>query len=138
MGLVNKQNDQFSLVCYTDSNYGGCLDTRRSTSSWIVMLANTPVIWRSERQSITATSTCEAEFVAASTAVKEVVWMRNFLYELGVKLQPTFTYIDNQGTIKLINNNQVHSKTKHLDIKLHFIRDLVAVSQQIVLQYIET
>lgn len=123
MGLCCKRSNELKIECYTDSDFAGCIDTRRSTSGWVISLNSTPIIWKSTRQTITATSTCKAEFVAASTAAKDILWLRNILCELKLNLDPTPMFVDNQGTIKLIKNDQVHAKTKHLDIKLHFIRD---------------
>lgn len=130
-GLINKRGKEISLSCYTDSDHGGCIDTRRSTSGWIILLNSTPIIWKSSRQATTTTSTCESEFVSCSTASKDLLWVRNLLSELGINLKPTPVHIDNQGTIKLIRNNQTHAKTKHLDIKLHFIRDINNKSIQV-------
>ena len=96
----------------------------------------TPVIWKTARQTTTATSTVEAEFVAVSSAIKDVLWLRNLLNELNFKLQPTRVRVDNQGAIRLIQNNQVHSKTKHLDIKLHFIRDVCG--KDLFIEYVST
>lgn len=102
--LINKKldNNAFKLSCYTDADYGGCEDTRRSTSGVVITLNNTPVIWKSKRQTITVTSTCEAEFIAASLGTKELLWLRNLLTELGADLDLSDVLIDNQGTIKLI------------------------------------
>lgn len=75
------------------------------------MLNDSPIMWRSARQSTVATSTCEAEFVAASGAAKEVLWVRNFLDEIGIVLKQTPLFIDNLGTVKLIENDRVHVKT---------------------------
>lgn len=134
-GLVNLKSTKTILECYTDSDSAGCIDTRRSTSSFIILLNKTPTIWKSTRQTV-ATSTCEAEFIAASSVCKELLWVRNILLELGISLPPIPVRIDNQGTIKLIKNNQAHNKTKHLDIKLHFIRDVNG--KDIELVYVST
>lgn len=105
VGIVNQRKKHITLSCYSNSDYGGCLDTRRSTSGWVTVLDMTPVMWKSSRQSITVSSTCEAEFTAASTAAKDVLWVRNLLEELGLKLPPTQMFVGNQGSIKLIQNN---------------------------------
>lgn len=133
---TKNQNNSLVLNCYSDSDYGRCEDTRRSTTGLVVMLNSTPIIWKSKRQTIAVTSTCEAEFVAASHASKEVLWVRNILKELGATLPPTPLLVDNLGSIKLIENDQAHAKTKHLDVKLHFIRDIN--KEHIALEHVRT
>ena len=125
------------LIGYSDADHAGCLDTRRSTTGFVMLLCGTPIIWRSTKQTITADSTCVAEYVAASTAAKELVWARSFLGELGIKLNASTLYVDNQGAISLIKNFQVNAKTKHLDIKLHMVRDYIS-EKQISVEYIST
>lgn len=124
LGIVCVKRDQIDIVAYSDSDLAGDVDSRKTTSGHLILLSGTPVIWRSTKQSVVATSTCEAEFVAASQLVKDIIWLRNILFEL-VQFQPPSNplHIDNLGTIKLIQNNQSNSKTKHLDIKLHHVRD---------------
>lgn len=138
LGLINVKNtvQDFELVCFSDADYAGCEDTRKSTSGLVIMLNMTPIMWKSKRQGITTTSTCEAEFVAASIATKEILWTRNILHELGINLDLTHLNIDNMGTITLIENNQIHSKTKHLDVPLHFIRDIN--KKQITIKHVNT
>lgn len=127
------------LVAYSDADYGGCRDSRKSVSGIIVKHGGGPVVWKSSKQSTVAESTCEAEFVACSQTSSVVVWCRNFLQEVQNKSldEPTTIYVDNQSAIKLVKNNQIHSKIKQLDIRLMAVRERVA-SKIISVAYVNT
>lgn len=100
------------LTAYSDADYGSCVDSRKSISGVILMLNNGPVIWSSRKQSIVATSTTEAEYIAAHDASKEVVWARGFLKQLNVEqVRPTILYCDNAAAEKLIKNPVYHKRT---------------------------
>lgn len=108
---------------YCDADYAGCTETRRSTSGYVFQLGAVSISWRSERQRIVATSTTEAEFIAAAEAVKELIWLRRLLREvLGSSINATL-HIDNQGAMKLIENPVHHKRTKHIDVRYFFIRE---------------
>lgn len=112
------------LVCYVDSDFAGDIDTRRSTAGYLLMYNGSPLFWKSTRQQTVAMSTTEAEFVAVSLAVRDILWLRQALNELGQEqLGPTEVFVDNQSALKLIANNQIHSRTKHIDVKHMFIRE---------------
>lgn len=128
-----KQN----LIAYSDSDYAGDIDTIKSTSGSIVLLNGGPITWRSKKQTTVATSTVNAEFNAASTACSDIIWCRQFLRELGLELAPTKFLLDNQGAIKSIRNNQCHTKIKHIDVSLYFIRE-AEQEKQIEVNYIPT
>lgn len=123
--LDYEKKKELTVVAYSDSDHAGDQVERKSTSGILITMNDTPVIWKSNKQKCVATSTCEAEYTAAALAVKEILWLKAFLLELGVKTNIIPLHIDNQGAINNIKNNQVSVKTKHLDITLHFIRDLV-------------
>lgn len=121
-GLLFRPGDQ--LVGYTDADYAGDSDTRRSTSGFIFLMNTGPVAWSSRRQNCTALSTTEAEFAAACEAAKEAVWILNALMELGEKTpKPLELWCDNQSAIRVVHNPELHPKTKHIDVKYHFVRD---------------
>jgi hypothetical protein len=90
------------------------------------MLGDGPVSWSSKRQSLVTQSTTEAEYVGASQAAREVMWIRGILEELGYS-QDSATKIfgDNQSALKLAHNVEYHPRTKHINIRYHFIRDLL-------------
>lgn len=119
-----KTNSVFKLVGYTDSDYAGCIETRKSTSGYIFMLGNAPITWSSQRQSVVALSTTEAEYIALALGAKEAMWLKSLLHELGFDQRPVELNVDNQSAIKLAKNPEFHKRTKHIDIKFHFVRDM--------------
>lgn len=112
------------ILAYSDSDYASCPDTRKSHSSIVLMLNNGPIIWSSKKQSIVATSTTDAEYVAMCEATKEVVWTRRLLNELGIHQEKaTILYCDNAAAQLLVENPVYHRRTKHVDIKFHYTRE---------------
>lgn len=135
--LCYKKSATLDLLMFVDADYAGDVETRRSTSGYIIKLGGAPIIWRSTRQHVIAQSSTEAEFVAASTGLKELLWTTALIKELGVNCKPATVFIDNQGALKLLKNPVVHQKTKHIDIKYKFIRELVE-KKSINLEYVKT
>lgn len=128
-GTANKclrfGNNDASIVGYTDSDYGGCADTRRSTSGYVFIFAGGAISWRSCLQSCTSSSTTEAEYVAASEASKEAIWLARLLGNLDIEQVPVL-HSDSQSAIALAKNPVFHSKSKHIEVRYHFIRDILA------------
>ena len=121
---------------YSDADYAGDLETRRSTTGYAFNFANGLVTWSSQRQKMVTLSTTESEYVAAAMATKENIWIRNLLKDLGANCEKaTALYVDNQSAIKSAKNPVFHRRTKHIDVRFHFIREKVA-SQEIALIYI--
>ena len=122
-------------VAYSDADWAGDATDRKSTSGYILCIAGGPVSWRSKKQVI---STAEAEYVALSSAAQECVWMRRLNSEFGnPQTDPTTVMEDNQSCIAMAKNPQYHGKSKHIDIKYHFVRDLVG-DKMIKLKYCPT
>ena len=114
-----------SLVAYTDADYAGDLNDRKSRSGDILLLNNGPVLWLSRKQPCTTTSTTESEYVAASLTSKEAVWARRLLADIGFSQHvPTPLFSDNQSAIRLVQNPEFHKWTKHIDVVFHLIREL--------------
>jgi len=114
------------LVAYSDADWANCVYTRRCTSGVVLLLNGGPIIWFSRKQGIVATSTTYAEYVAVHDAGKEVVWTRQLLEEIGCSQnKPTVLYCDNTAAEKLIVNPNYHRRTKHIDVKFHYTRELV-------------
>ncbi len=112
------------LKGYTDADYAGDTNTRQSTSGFIFILFGGPVAWSSRRQSCVSLSTTEAEYVAASDATKEGIWLRRLLLDLNPEWnKPIPLMCDNQSAIRLIRNPEFHQRTKHIDVRYHFIRE---------------
>jgi hypothetical protein len=123
-----KGSNQDKLIGYTDAAYGNASGLR-STSGYIFILAGGPVSWSSCKQPITATSSSEAEYIAAADAVKQVIWLRHSLYSIRKQEmysnQPMPLYIDNTSAMKLSENPVLHSRSKHILIRYHAIRDFI-------------
>lgn len=114
------------MIGYTDSDWGGDQDERKSTSGYVFYLGSTAFTWSSKKQQIVALSTCEAEYVAATSSVCEAIWLRNLLAELSHQQEgPTTIFVDNKSTIELAKNPVQHGRSKHIDTRYHFIRQQV-------------
>ena len=125
-GLSYSRDYDLSPHAYVDADYGGCRDTRRSTSGYIFIMCGGPVAWSSKRQATVALSTVEAEYVAMSRCAQQMVWMHSWLREVKVDhIIPGVIKGDNQGAIALSKNTKEHGKVKHIDIRHHYIRELV-------------
>ncbi|CAO2199473.1 unnamed protein product [Urochloa humidicola] len=126
------------LTAFSDADMAGDVDGRRSTSGVLVFLGGAPIAWQSLKQKTVALSTCEAEYVAAATAACQVVWLRRLLGELtGVEVRPPALKVDNQPAIALAKNPVLHDRSKHIDVKFHFLRDCVD-GGQLVIEFVET
>lgn len=127
-GITYSDKQGVQLSGFVDSDFAGCEDSRRSTTGWVFTLAGGPVSWSSQRQKTVATSTMDAEYIAGAEAAKEAVWIRNFINDLripGVHIENVPLYIDNNSALKLTRNPEFHSRSKHIDVKHHFIREKV-------------
>jgi len=129
---------QVLLSGYCDADWAGDLDERKSTTGYAFYIGDGLVSWNSKRQPTVALSTAEAEYMSAAQAAKEALWLKQLLGELGfTQSQPVMIRSDNQGCIALTKNPAYHSRTKHIDIRHHFIRDTVDAGD-IELQYCAT
>ena len=137
-GLWYRHTDEVKLHGFTDADWAGSPSDRKSTSGGILSIRSTIVSWYNREQISLALSSVEAEYMAASLAACEAIWMRKILFGLfGSHLDPTVIHCDNQSCIKLSINPVFHDRSKHIDIRYHHIRD--CVQQKIVLlQYIPT
>jgi hypothetical protein len=115
-----------TIVAYSDADWGGNIDNRRSTSGSIYLLGQGAVSWFSKGQKSVALSTMEAEYMALNECLKEGIWLRQLLKEMGFPQQhPTIVYEDNDSCIKFTKNPQSHQRSKHIDIRYHFNRETV-------------
>jgi len=117
-------NGKLELSGYTDADWAGDKDSRKSISGYVTTFAGGAVSWQSKLQKCVALSTTEAEYIAATEACKEMLWMKNFLLELGVNQDKYVVLCDNQSTIHLAKNPSFHSRSKHIDIRHHWIREV--------------
>ena len=113
------------LEGYTDTDLADDVDSRKSTTGYLTIFAGGAMSWQSKLQKCVALSTTEAEYIAATEACKEMLWMKNFLLELGHKQEKYVLRCDNQSAIHLSKNSAYHSRSKHIDIRYHWIRDVI-------------
>ena len=126
------------LSGYSDANFARDVDTRRSTSGFIFMLAGAAIFWQSRAQATVALSSTVAEYIALAGAAQEAIWLLQVLREFKFMITaPVLIYEDNQSTIKLVDNPVFHKRSKHVDIKYHFIRELVE-NRTLQIQYVST
>ncbi|GJS43923.1 putative ribonuclease H-like domain-containing protein [Tanacetum coccineum] len=122
LGLWYPKDSPFHLEAFLDSDYAGDNHDRRSTSGGCQYLGRRLVSWQCKKQTIVAISSTEAEYVAAASCCG-VLWMQNQLFDYGFNFMNTDIHIDNESTICIVKNPVFHSKTKHIQIRHHFIRD---------------
>ena len=119
-------DEEFKLCGYADADWAGDVTSRKSTTGYVFQLGNATISWKSKRQTVVALSSTEAEYVALCAAAQETVWLRHLLASIRFKQKDaTVVHEDNQGTIALTKNPKNHSRTKHIDIKYHFVREAV-------------
>lgn len=124
LGILYLNSDEEKLIAFSDADYAGDMDTRRSTSGAAFMFGGSIISWSSERQKSVSLSTTESEYMAASQCVKELIWLRSLFQEiLNVKELKTLLYMDNQSAIRLVKNPEFHKRSKHIDVRYHFIRE---------------
>lgn len=138
LALVYKKSDSGTLIGYSDADWAGDLDDRHSTTGNIFMLGGAAISWLSKKQATVALSTAEAEYVALSCAAQETIWLRKLLMDIRATPDgPTVIMEDNQGAIAIAQNPVGHARTKHIDIRYHYVRECIQ-SGNICLQYCPT
>ncbi|GJX43495.1 hypothetical protein Tco_0260171 [Tanacetum coccineum] len=137
MGLWYPKDNAMSLTAYADADHAGCQDSRRSTSGSAQFLGDRLVSWSSKKQRSTAISTTEAEYIAMSGCCAQILWMRSQLKDYGFDFNKIPLYCDNKSVIALCCNNVQHSRSKHIDIRHHFIREQVE-NRVVELYFVET
>lgn len=137
-GILFCSDKENELNAYSDADYAGDVDSRRSTTGYVFMFGGGAISWCSERQKSVSLSTTESEYMAASQCVKEMVWLRGILNEiLDGKLSGINFFMDNQSAICLIKNPEFHKRSKHIDVRYHFIREKYE-ENLFILKYIST
>ncbi|GJW14528.1 putative reverse transcriptase domain-containing protein [Tanacetum coccineum] len=123
LGLWYPTNSPFDLVAYTDSDYARASLDRKSTIGGCQFLGYRLISWKCKKQTMVANSTTEAKYIVASNYCGQVLWIQNQLLDYGYNFMQTKIHIDNKSTICIVKNLVFHSKTKHIEIRHHFIRD---------------
>ncbi|KAL5555658.1 hypothetical protein UlMin_037894 [Ulmus minor] len=124
IGLIyeKKEGTKLSLEGFVDANYAGNKDNRRSTTSYFFCLNGCYISWKTQLQPIVALSTTEAEYIDATEAIKEALWLQGLLQELKALEGKAIVYTDSQSALHLCKNPIFHERTKHVDIRYHFIK----------------
>ena len=125
---------------YTDSDWAGDLSDRKSTCAYVFMNTGAEITWSSRKQTITATSSCEVEYVAMSATAKEAIWLKRLLSDFPLKNDLSsgmLIWADSDSGIKLAQNESINNRNKHIDITYHFIREVVSRGE-IALKYVPT
>jgi hypothetical protein len=124
------KSSSIPLTAFSDSDWAADRTTRKSISGIVCLVFGSPVSWSSRKQDIVSTSTTESEFYAISEAVKELQWLKNILADFNQIIEsPIVIRADNQSTIKMIENPKFSSRTKHIDVRLHFVRESVSIGK---------
>ena len=125
-GIKLKGQDKLILQAYFDSDWGSCIDTRKSITGYVMMLGNSPISWKRKKQQTVSRSSSEAEYRAMSSVAAEVIWLTRLLEELNVHIQKPITlFCDNQSAIFIGKNPVFHERTKHIEIDCHFTQEKV-------------
>lgn len=127
-GLQLYRSKMGTLTAYSDADWAGCQDTRRSTPGYCVYLGENLISWSSKRQQTVSRSSTEAEYKGVANAVAETCWVRNLLLEMHCPMKTaTLVFCDNISSVYLSNNPVQHQRTKHIEIDLHFVREKVSL-----------
>lgn len=130
--------EDFKPIIYSDSDFSQCAETRRSISGYVVMMSGGAVCWKSQRQSVVALSTTEAEYISSAEASKHISWVRSFMFDIFHQLEgPTTFNIDNTSAIFTATGEGIKSRSKHIDRRHHHIRDMFQ-SNQISIYHVST
>jgi hypothetical protein len=136
-GITMAKEQELKLIGYSDSDFAGEKTDRKSTGGYVFMLDGI-ISWSSKKQTCVALSSMEAEYIALSEAVKETIWLRRFLEELGFKQEEATTlFEDNQGTIAFAKDPIDQKRTKHIEVRYHFVREKVE-TKEVKLEYRNT
>ena len=126
-GILYNGKQGVDVIGYADSDYAGCTSSRKSTSGYVFLLAGGAVSWKSKKQTVVATSSCEAEYIASCVATKEAIWLSRLLADLQkqAKPKPITIRVDNNGAKDLALNATINERSKHIDVQYHFVRQCV-------------
>lgn len=125
------------ITGYSDSDHAGDLGDRKSTSGFVFMLSGCAISWKSQEQKTVSISSTEAEYVSLSQATQEAIWLKELMAELGFKQDQILMCGDNISKMHIVKNLNSHNRSKHIDVRYHFIRDHYQ-SGNLSLQYIES
>jgi hypothetical protein len=129
-GLLLRASSSLDVTAYSDADWGGCPETRRSTSGFCVFLGDSLVSWSSKRQPTVSRSSAEAEYRGVANAAAECIWLRQLLGELYFPVsKATVIFCDNVSAVYMSKNPVHHKRTKHIELDIHFVRERVQIGQ---------
>ena len=128
LGNLGETNKEIMMSCYVDASFGSDVETRRSVTGLIVLINGSPILWKSKRQSLVTLSSAEAEYVALSDAVRELLTIKNLIEELPhvIVAKPIKVFEDNQAVIKMVSSSWTTTRSRHIGIHYHFVRERFA------------
>ncbi|XP_052736599.1 secreted RxLR effector protein 161-like [Vigna angularis] len=138
--LTYRRSNHLEMVGYSDSDYAGCMDSRKSIFGYVYLLAEGAIFWKNAKQSVIATSTMEAEFVACFEATIHPLWLRNFVSRLGIIdsiARPIRIYCDNSVVVFFSKNDKYSKGAKHMDLKYLSIKEEVQ-KHRVLIEHIGT
>ncbi|XP_065622730.1 secreted RxLR effector protein 161-like [Quercus suber] len=136
-GIWYSRDSNECLAGYSDVDWAGCVDDRKSTFGGCFYLGNNLVSWMSKKQNSVSFSMAEAEYIAVASCCAQLLWMKKLLHDYGITQDTMCVFCDNTSAINLSKNPVQHSKSKHIEIRYHFIRDLVE-EKTVYLDFITT
>ena len=138
--LTFRRSDNLEVIGYSDLDFAGCIDTRNSTFGYLFLLARGAISWKSAKQTITASSTMEAEFVACFEVMVHGLWLWNFILGLGVVdsiAKPLRIYCDNAAAVFFSKNDKYSNGAKHMELKYFAVKEEVQ-KQRVSIEHIST
>jgi hypothetical protein len=126
LGIFYKKRGCMQLIAYLDSDFAGDIDDRKSTTGCVFIISSRAVSWSSKKQHIVSLSTTEAEYIVVASCAYQCVWLRRVLEQLGYEQKECTTILcNNSSSIKLSKNPVLHGRSKHIDIRFHFLHEMV-------------
>lgn len=137
-GMWYTASSALRFQAYSDSDWGGDVDDRKSTTGYVGCIGDTAFTWTSRKQPIVALSSTESEYIAAASCVSHAMWLQQLLIEMGLKPdQPIELLVDNVSAIAVAKNPVYHNRSKHIDVRFHFLREAIAKGT-VTLKYVRT
>jgi len=134
-GLFYGYSNSFELISYNDSDWAEDMNDRKSIASFVFHMGDTIFTWSSTKQPIVTLSTCEAEYIVTTTYVYLFIWLRRLLKEL--RMSHKKLYVDNSSTIALVKNLVFHERSKHIDIRFHYLQDCIT-NKKVEVKHVKT
>ena len=136
-GIVYEETENLELIAYSDADFAGDTETRRSTSGYVIFFSGGPLSWCSRRQPIVSLSSTEAEYISAAECVKETLFLKYLLEEMFDQPIPVTLRVDNQSAIRLAETGKMNRRSKHIDVRYYFISERIK-DKSIYIEYCPT